>query len=265
MADRSAADKENVIPLRDQDYIRQLFERELEGRVKIDYFTQRASRIIVPGREECATCEDTRKLLEEVSSLSDKITLTVRELADERDEAKKLKVDKVPGIVARGPANRALRFFGAPGGNEFPNFVETIVEVSKTKVELGAEAAKQLKRLKDKVSIAVYVTPTCPYCPQVVRAAYRLALASAHVEASAVEISEFPRLSLQLGIRSVPLTVLNNETAIAGAMDEAALVEAVLKVAEGRVGSAPSAGDSTSIAAAPEAAPTAPSGLILPR
>ena len=253
-----------MIPLRDQEYISQLFTRELEGRVKIDYFTQRASQIFVPGREECATCEDARKLLEELASLSEKITLTIRELAEEPDEAKKLKIDKVPGIVVRGPANRPLRFFGVPGGNEFSNFVETIIAASKTKVELGVETAKQLKRLKDKVSVAVYVTPACPYCPQVVRAAYRLALASAHVEASAVEISEFPRLGQQLNVRAVPLTVLNNQTAIPGAMDEAALLAAILKVAEGRVAAAPGNAGATTVAAAPEAAPPA-SGLILPR
>jgi hypothetical protein len=55
----------------------------------------------------------------------------------------------------RGPANRALRFFGVPGGNEFSNFVETIIAASKTKVELGVETAKQLKRLKDNVSVEV--------------------------------------------------------------------------------------------------------------
>ncbi len=255
-----------MIPLRDQEYISQLFARELEGRVRIDYFTQRASKLIVAGREECVACEDTRKLLEELSALSEKITLTVRELADEPDEAKKLKVDKVPGIVVRGPANRPLRFFGAPGGNEFSNFVETLVTVSKARVELAGETAKQLKRLKDKVSIAVYVTPTCPYCPQVVRAAYRLALASAHVEAAAIEISEFPRLGQQIGIRTVPLTVLNDQTSIAGAMDEAALVEAVLKVAEGKVASRTEPGEATSIEPAPAAAPQpSRSGLILPR
>jgi glutaredoxin-like protein len=253
-----------VIPLRDQDYIRQLFEQQLEGRVKIDYFTQRASQIFVAGREECATCEDTRKLLEELTSLSDKITLTVRELADEPDEAKKLKVDKVPGIVVRGPANRALRFFGVPAGNEFTNFVETVIAASKMKIELGAETAKQLKRLKDKVSVAVYVTPTCPYCPQVVRAAYRLALASAHIDACAVEIGEFPRLAQQLNVRAVPLTVLNNATAIPGAMDEAALVGAILKVAEGRLMAPTANAGATTVAAASEAAPPA-SGLILPR
>ena len=41
-----------MIPLREQEYIRQRFEQEMEGRVKIDYFTQKASSLIIPGREE---------------------------------------------------------------------------------------------------------------------------------------------------------------------------------------------------------------------
>jgi glutaredoxin-like protein len=255
-----------VIPLRDQEYIRQLFERELEGRVKIDYFTQRASRLIVPGREECVTCEDGQKLLQEIAALSEKITLTVHELADAPEEAKKLKIDRVPGIAVRGPVNRALRFVGLPQGNEFTNFIETLLYASKTKLDLGPEATKQLRKLKDKVSVAVYVTPTCPYCPQVVRAAFRLGLASAHIEASAIEINEFPKLAQQLRIRAVPVTVLNNSTAIPGAMDEQALLEAVLKVAEGRIAAPNTNAATTTVAISePQAAPVAPSGLILPR
>jgi glutaredoxin-like protein len=253
-----------VIPLRDQEYIRQRFEQELEGRVRIDYFTQRPSPLFVPGREECATCEDTRKMLEELAALSEKITLTVHEFAGAGEEAKKLKIDKIPGIVLRGPVNRPLRFFGIPGGNEFPYFVETIITTSKTKADLGPELAKQLKRLKDDVSITVYVTPTCPYCPGVVRAAYRLALASAHVEASAVEISEFPALAQRLGIRAVPMTVLNEQSAIAGAIDEQGLIEAALKVAEGAGLSQTAAQGGATSAAVPQG-PAPTGGLILPR
>ena len=253
-----------MIPLREQEYIRERFEKQLEGRVKIDYFTQRASALYIPGREECPACEDTGKILEEVSALSDKITLTVHELRDAPDEAAKLHVDKVPGIALRGPANRSLRFFGIPGGNEFPNFIETIIEISKQQSALSADAAKQLKRLKDNVSVTVYVTPTCPHCPGVVRAAYRLGLASAHVRASAVEVSEFPRIGQQLGIRAVPFTVIGDKAAVAGALDEAALLDQVLKVAEGRALDATAQGGVTSIAEPPADA-AAPSGLILPR
>lgn len=257
-----------MIPLRDQEYIRELFARELEGRVKIDYFTQKPSPLYVPGREECATCEDARVLLEELAALSDKVSLTVHEFAQAREEARKLGVDKVPGIVLRGPTNRPLRFFGIPGGNEFPNFIETVIETSKAKVQAGPETAKQLKKLKEDVAITVYVTPTCPYCPGVVRAAYRLALASAHIQAAAVEINEFPRLAQQMGIRAVPLTVFDGRTAIAGAVDEQGLMEGVLKAVEGGpLGApAPTSRGATSDATAPQAGPSpASGGLILPR
>ncbi len=253
-----------MIPLREQEYIKERFARELAGKVRIDYFTQKPSALYVPGREECAQCEDVRVMLEELAALSDKVSLTVHEFRDAQEEAQKLGVDKVPGIVLRGPANRALRFFGIPGGNEFPNFVETAIEASKQQVEVGPEAAKQLKKLKDDVSVAVYVTPTCPYCPGVVRAAYRLALTSAHVKASAVEIGEFPRLAQQLGVRAVPLTVLKGKSAIAGALDEAALAEAIVKAAGGGDVSGPEARcGATSQAAA--AGPSPASRLVLPR
>jgi len=256
-----------VIPLREQEYIRERFERELEGRVKIDYFTQRASALYVPGREDCAYCEDTRVMLEELASLTDKITLTVHDFTASPEEARKLAVDKVPGIVVRGPGNRALRFFGIPGGNEFPNFVDTLIAASKQRSDVGPEAAKQLKKLKERVSIAVYVTPTCPHCPGVVRAAYRLALASPHIDAAAVEIGEFPRLAQQLGVRAVPLTVFDNRVAIAGAMDEQGLIEGALQAAEKGAIGAPTA----STRGATSEAGTAPAGgtpggrLILPR
>lgn len=255
-----------MIPLREQEYIRERFSRELEGRVKIDYFTQRASSIYVPGREQCVYCEDTRTMLEELAGLSEKIALTVRELAESPDEAKKLGIDKVPGTVIRGPGNRPLRFFGIPGGNEFPGFVEAIIAASKLRAEVAPELAKQLKKLKDKVSIVVYVTPTCSYCPGVVRAACRLALASPHVDASAVEIGEFPRIAQQLGLRAVPLTVINGRAAIAGAIDEGPLLQAMLQAVEGGDLKSPAAvtrGATTDAGLQTGSAP--PTGLVLPR
>ena len=216
-----------MIPLKDQEYIRQRFSQELEGKVKIDFFTQRASKLIVPGRAECPTCDEAGKLVNELAALSERVLLTTHEFSDTREEAQKLGVDKVPAFVLRGPANRPVRFFGVPGGNEFPNFIETIIDLSKKQVVLPAETARQLKKIKDKSTIDVFVTPTCPHCPGVVRAAFRLAQASAQIEVSATEIGEFPQLAEQLGVRAVPFIVINREAAFAGAVDEAGLVEAV--------------------------------------
>lgn len=257
-----------MIPLREQEYIKQRFSQELDGKVKIDFFTQRASKLFVPGREECATCEEAGTLISEIAALSDKVSLTTHEFVDAPEEAQKLGVDKVPAFVLRGPANRPLRFFGVPGGNEFPNFIETIIELSKTQVVLEPETARQLKKIKDRSSIDVYVTPTCPHCPGVVRAAYRLALASAQIEATATEVGEFPQLAQRLGVRAVPFIVINREAAFAGAVDEAGLVEAVQQHVTGAQGPAPTQSGTTTETGPPPGQPPSggsPSGLILPR
>jgi len=149
-----------MIPLRDQEYIKQKLAQEMTGPVRIDYFTQRASVLYVPGREECVHCEDVRQLLEEMAALSDKINLTTHEFTESREAAAKLGVDRLPGIVIRGPANRALKFYGIPSGHEFPGFIESIVDASRGKVDLAQETIRRLKKLKQDMSIQVLVTPT---------------------------------------------------------------------------------------------------------
>ncbi len=149
-----------MIPLRDQEFIREKFSRELVGTVKMDHFTQRQSALYIPGREECPACDDTRLIMEELSALSDKITLNVHEFAQEREAASRMHVDKIPATVIRGDSNRPISFFGIPSGSEFPGFIEDIVDVSRGKVELAKETVQRLRKLKDDVWIQVLVTPT---------------------------------------------------------------------------------------------------------
>lgn len=247
-----------MIPLREQEYIKQEFARELVGPVRIDYFTQRGSRLYVPGREECVHCEDVRQMLAELAALSDKIRLTVHEFAEAREAASQLRVDRIPGIVIRGPANRAIKFYGIPSGSEFPALIEGIVDASRGKVDLSPETARRLKKLKDDVTIQVLVTPTCPHCPVVARAAHKMALESPHVHADVIEIGEFPRLSQRFQVRGVPTTVLNDKTLVVGAMDERMLLEQVMKVAEGAALPAGKAGLPAEQAGPTTAAPELP-------
>ncbi len=149
-----------MIPLRDQEFIRQRFAEGLQGRVRVDLFTQKPSAIFIPGREECLTCKDTQTLLEELAALSDRITLTVHEFAEERVEAKRLGIERVPGIVVRGQLNRPLKFYGIPAGNEFANFIETMVLASLPDPGVSKETVRRLKKMRHPVTATVFVTPT---------------------------------------------------------------------------------------------------------
>lgn len=61
--------------------------------------------------------------------------------------------------------------------------------------------------------------------------ANRMAIASPQVTAICVEANEFPRLSAQFGVRSVPRTVVNRSGSFVGALPEPAFVATTLKLA----------------------------------
>ena len=91
---------------RDQDYLRGRFAEELENPVKLVHFTQNAavSQLIIPGRENCLYCRETRELMEEVAGLTDKIELEVYEFRPDAPEAAALGISRVPATAGPAPA-----------------------------------------------------------------------------------------------------------------------------------------------------------------
>jgi glutaredoxin-like protein len=237
--------------------------------VKIDYFTQSEVDIVVPGRQPCAYCKPTREMLQELAALSDLISLRVHNVEEERAEAVKFGVERIPGIVLRGRGEASVKLYGFPGGTEFASFLDTIVDVSRREVLFSEASVKSLGKIKDDVVVKVFVTPTCPYCPGMARAAAQLALANPHIKAEVIEVNEFPELAQRYSVSAVPLTVIGERIAIPGAVPEAALVEQVLK-ATGSLAAQPSdvRGPTTASAQGEERPPDQPrpggSGLVLP-
>lgn len=220
-----------MIPLKEQDAIRQKFGMELIGPVKLDYFTERDSSVDVPGKAPCAYCKPTREMLQELSHLSDLISLRVHYKGEDEEEWKKYGIERVPATVLRGGKKHFVKYYGIPAGTEFPAFLESIVDLSRDEVLLSDESVKELQKLEKDVSIRVFVTPTCGYCPQMVQAVYQLALVSDRVHPEVIEVNEFPELAEKYKVEAVPLTVINDAVTLPGAMPEQQLVKQVVEAA----------------------------------
>ncbi len=194
----------------------------LTGAVKLVVFTQEF---------ECQFCKETRELVEEVASLSDKITVEIRDFVKDETEAKKLGMDKIPaiGVFGEGDKDYGLRFYGIPAGYEFMSLLESIEIVSKGESGLSAAGKEKLKGLNKPVHLQVFVTPTCPYCPRAVVQAFRLAVESPNVTASMVEATEFPHLANKYQVSGVPHTVIGDSSQpMIGAYPEAAALDMIL-------------------------------------
>ncbi len=109
---------------------------------------------------ECQYCKETRELIEEVASLSDKLSIEVYDLLKDAAIAESLGIDKVPAVAVVGTKDYGIRMFGIPSGYEFGSLIESIKLVSEGESHLAPETRKQVAKLTKPVKIQVFITPT---------------------------------------------------------------------------------------------------------
>ena len=124
---------------------------DLVNPVKIINFTQTI---------ECNYCGETRQIMEEVASLSDKISLEVYNFVEDKDKADAYGIDKIPATVVQGERDTGSRFYGIPSGYEFVTLLDSIGMVSKGESGLSEASKEQLATLTSPIHIQVFITPT---------------------------------------------------------------------------------------------------------
>ncbi len=208
------------------------FDEEMEEKVKLLLFTQEPSRLIVPDHlkgQECLFCKETKELVSEVGSLSDKIDLEIYDFLADKEKVEEYGIDKIPAIIPLSQHDFGIRFFGIPSGYEYTSFIEAIIDVSKGKTSLSQNTKDALKAIEKDIHIQVFVTPTCPYCTTAVRFGHQFALESSRIKADMVESTEFPHLAQKYNVFGVPKTIINESVSIEGAVPEESFLEHVLK------------------------------------
>ena len=125
--------------------------KEMVDPVRLIHFTQELN--LEYGRE-------AKQLLEEVASLSEKLTLEVYNFLLDKEKAAEYGVDKVPGTVLRNSKDYGIKFYGIPAGYEFSTLLDAILNVSKGDSGLKPESREKLAAVTQPIHLEVFVTPT---------------------------------------------------------------------------------------------------------
>ena len=138
--------------LQDSDVaeIRQRLE-EMVNPVKLVHFTQELN--LEYGRE-------TQQLLQELSQISDKLTLETYNYLLDKEKVAEYAVDKIPATVIRNGKDYGIRFFGLPAGYEFSILLDGILSVSSADSGLQPASREKLAALKEPLHLEVFSTPT---------------------------------------------------------------------------------------------------------
>lgn len=229
---------EKMLPEQIQQQVREALS-ELTQEVEVVVF--KGGLISTVGEGEVGLQDEAVALLREVAELSDKVTVEERSLLTD-PEAQALGLTHAPTLLFRekGSSRSNIRFLGLPSGYEFATLIETLVMLGTGRSDLGERSRVELEGLSEPVRMQSFVTPTCPYCPRAVLAAYKFAFHNPQVIAEGVEASEFPRLSGQFRISSVPDTIISGrrQERVLGGQPDRVFLEAVLKASGATVGGA---------------------------
>src|SRR4030042_5089886 len=191
--------------------------------VEVIFFTRSAP---------CPFCEQQRKILDIISTLSDKIRIKTFDF----DKDKKLviihKIDKAPATLIIGEKDYGIKFYGITGGHEFTSLIQSLIMASTRKSGLHPELEKLVKNIKKPVHIEVMVTLTCPYCPAAVHAAHQFAMINDNINADMIDSSVFQELAEKYQVVGVPKTIINEIHRFEGAQPPQSLYLEILKTVD---------------------------------
>jgi glutaredoxin-like protein len=193
--------------------------KEIPNKVKLILFTS---------EKDCEFCADAKQIANLVKESSDKISLEMYDLEQDKEKAKEYKIDMVPAFILHADELRLIRYFGLPAGHEFSTFVSDIRDISRGKPDIRDELIEKAKKIDKELHIQVFVTPTCPYCPKAVKVVHDLALLNPKITGDMIESMEFRDLAMKNNVSGVPKTIINGKVEFTGAMG----IEEVLKKIE---------------------------------
>ena len=205
----------------DAQVLRDRFKEEMKRPVQIWLYTQALN---------CPTCPQAEQIARELEQLTDQIQLLLKNPLIDTGTSDPDRPQWVPAFVIRTEQeDYGLRYYGLPAGFEFSVLVETILMVARGTTLLEPQVVEKVQQLTVPMNIKVFVTPTCPYCPQMAFLAMELAFLRDNITAEVIEAEEFPELSLQYNVRGVPRTVVNDSLIVDGAVPPEMFIDQLLR------------------------------------
>ena len=192
-----------------KEELRRLFSI-IKNKVYIDLFTKKGDNDVYN--------DMAGKVLQWFSRITDKIVVTPYSLSHEL--AKKYDVKHSPTLVF-APDTYNIKWLGAPAGEEGRAFVELVILLGTGKSGLSKDSEKILSQIKDKRHVKLFVSPTCPYCPQQAFNAFRAAMAAPdQVSLELIDVQAFPEIADTYDAQSVPQAFANEKLIAMGAQPE---------------------------------------------
>jgi thioredoxin reductase (NADPH) len=169
-----------------------------------------------------------RQVIRAFRELTDKITLHEYDLSHEK--ARQYNVTVSPTLVI-APDQYNIRWIGAPMGEEARTFLELLLLVGSGKSNASEQSLKVLERIDAPRHVKVFISPSCPYCPQEAVNGAKAAVARPDlISLELIDIQCRPDIAQQYAAQSVPVAYANETLIGQGAQAEEVFMSSLQKL-----------------------------------
>ncbi|HTO19957.1 MAG TPA: alkyl hydroperoxide reductase subunit F [Pseudomonas sp.] len=169
---------------------------------------------IVASLDDGAKSQEMLGLLQDIASLSDKITLRT----DGNDARRpSFSLNRING-------NISLTFAGLPMGHEFTSLVLALLQVGGHPSKESQDVIEQIQGLQGEFNFETYFSLSCQNCPDVVQALNLMAVLNPNIRHVAIDGALFQDEVEARQVMSVPSIYLNGEVFGQGRMDVAQIL-----------------------------------------
>lgn len=119
---------------------------------------------------------------------------------------------------AEGPSRHYYQ--ALPASKEWEPFYDLIKTLAFGKISLSPDTLETLRGLKAPHLLRVLMTPSCPFCAQMVTLVNQLAAACPLFTAWIIDVELFPEWIRRYQIKAVPATILGEELFLSGVIKE---------------------------------------------
>jgi alkyl hydroperoxide reductase subunit AhpF len=155
---------DRLIDEKTADMLKEHFETELIRDVEIKVYTDEGTEF----------AQFTAQVLKELSEINSKIKTVI--LPYEEGKEKGYATD--PYVAIAENLGYRMYFNGTPAGHEVNSLIEGIKVASQGNAGFTEENQNLINKLDKPVTLKVFVTTSCPYCPQSAALGFRFAAAN---------------------------------------------------------------------------------------
>jgi thioredoxin reductase (NADPH) len=200
---------ESMLRRETESQLRAVFE-SLPQKVTIHLFTAKGDK---DGLTQAA-----RDLVHAFLRFTDKIEL--KEFDLNHESARRMNVTSSPTLVFQ-PDRYSIRYLGVPYGEEARTFLGALILIGHGASNLSEQSGKVLKRIDSSREIKLFVSATCPYCPDQAMNAIKAAMEMPNmISLELIDIQSNPDLANRYSAYSVPQTFANDVLIAQGAQPE---------------------------------------------